>query len=108
MSKLKVLPNSLPCYPCPHNSCCCFYGSDLSLDEKEAIVLNFGSDTVLEVKPQEWRTRVVAGKCVFLSDNGCKLHSETYYPEVCRGFPWRDYKGGPYEGDLSICPELGE
>jgi hypothetical protein len=53
------------------------------------------------------RTRVVGGKCVFSSSNGCLLHETPEYPTVCRGFPWTNEKGeAPYVGDLHICPEL--
>jgi hypothetical protein len=44
---------------------------------------------------------------VFLRENVCSIHSEPYYPAVCRGFPWTDAEtGGPYEYDRTICPEF--
>ena len=55
----------------------------------------------------EWRTRVKGGRCVFLRENVCTIHSQPYYPAVCRGFPWTDAEtGGPYEYDRTICPEF--
>jgi hypothetical protein len=42
-----------------------------------------------------------------LRDNVCTIHSQPYYPAVCRGFPWIDAEtGGPYEYDRTICPEF--
>ena len=55
----------------------------------------------------EWRTRVRGGRCVFLRGNACAIHTEPFYPAVCRGFPWIDAEtGGPYEYDRTICPEF--
>lgn len=55
----------------------------------------------------EWRTRVRARRCVFLRNNECTIHGESYYPLVCRSFPWTDAEtGGPYESDQTICPEF--
>jgi hypothetical protein len=50
---------------------------------------------------------VRAGRCVFLRDNVCTIHGQSYYPAVCGGFPWIDAEtGGPYEYDRTICGEL--
>jgi hypothetical protein len=44
---------------------------------------------------------------VFLKDNLCTIHTQSFYPAVCRGFPWTDAEtGGPYEYDRTICPEF--
>ena len=66
-----------------------------------------GAAAVYRTRWGEWRTRVRGGRCVFLRDNVCTIHAESYYPAVCRGFPWTDAEtGGPYEYDRTICPEF--
>lgn len=97
----------LPCYPCPHGSACCAYGTTLSEAEVREIIADYGTSRVYRTRWGEWRTRVVKGRCGFLVNNGCVLYNKPYYPAVCRGFPWVDAEtGGPYEFDRSICPEF--
>lgn len=98
---------ALPCYPCPHHSACCAYGVTLSEAEAAEITREHGAVAVYRTRWGEWRTRVRGGRCVFLRDNVCSIHSRPYYPAVCRGFPWIDAEtGGPYEFDRTICPEF--
>lgn len=98
---------ALPCYPCPHSSACCAYGTTLAEDEARAIQARHGNDRIYRTRWGEWRTRVVGGRCAFLVGNGCELHDQPFYPLVCRGFPWTDSEtGGPYEFDRGICPEF--
>jgi hypothetical protein len=98
---------ALPCYPCPHRSACCAYGVTLSDAEAASITHSHGGAMVYQTRWGEWRTRVRAGRCVFLQDNVCTIHAQSYYPSVCRGFPWTDAEtGGPYEFDQTICPEF--
>jgi hypothetical protein len=97
----------LPCYPCPHDSACCAYGTTLSDAEAAAIRARHGEDRIYQARWGEWRTRVRGGRCAFLVKNGCELHDQPFYPLVCRGFPWTDSEtGGPYEFDRTICPEF--
>jgi hypothetical protein len=97
----------LPCFPCPHSSACCAYGTTLADGEADAIRLRFGEDRIYRTRWGEWRTRVRGGRCAFLVENSCELHAEPFYPLVCRGFPWTDSEtGGPYEFDRTICPEF--
>ena len=97
----------LPCYPCPHRSACCAYGTTLSDDEARAIIRTHGAEKIYRTRWGEWRTRVARGRCVFLRDNTCSIYNMPYYPAVCRGFPWIDAEsGGPYEFDRTICPEF--
>ena len=97
----------LPCFPCPHQSACCAYGTTLSEDEARAIGAEHGKEKIYRTRWGEWRTRVTRGRCVFLSNNTCSIYNERYYPAVCRGFPWVDAEsGGPYEFDRTICPEF--
>lgn len=97
----------LPCYPCPHQSACCNYGTTLSDEEAGAIGRRYGRELVYRTRWGEWRTRVRNRQCVFVRDNACLLHAEPFYPAVCRGFPWTDAEtGGPYQFDQAICPEL--
>lgn len=97
----------LPCYPCPHHSSCCAYGTTLTDEEAEAIATRHGTELIYQTKSGDWRTRVRQGRCVFLRDNVCTIYNQPYYPAVCRGFPWLDAEtGGPYEFDRGICPEF--
>lgn len=97
----------LPCFPCPHEAACCAYGSTATDDEAAAIIARFGEGKVYRTRWGEWRTRVKGGRCVFFANGGCQIHAESFYPAVCRGFPWTDAEtGGPYEFDRTICPEF--
>ncbi len=97
----------LPCFPCPHRAACCAYGATVSEEEAAAIIADHGDGKVYRTRWGEWRTRIKAGRCVFFVDGGCAIHARSYYPAVCRGFPWRDAEtGGPYEYDRTICPEF--
>ena len=97
----------LPCFPCPHGSACCAYGVTLNDEEAAAITADDGGHLIYRTRWGEWRTRVRAGRCVFLVENRCTIHGRPYYPAVCRGFPWTDAEtGGPYEFDRTICPEF--
>jgi hypothetical protein len=79
----------------------------LSDAEAASIVESHGAGLVYRTRWGEWRTRVRGGRCVFLRDNVCLIHAESYYPSVCRGFPWTDAEtGGPYAFDQTICPEF--
>jgi Fe-S-cluster containining protein len=79
----------------------------LGEDEAEVIAREHGGDVVYQTRWGEWRTRVRQGRCVFLLENRCTIHGRSYYPAVCRGFPWTDAEtGGPYEYDRTICPEF--
>ena len=98
---------ALPCFPCPHGSACCAYGVTLSDDEAEAIARTHGAHLIYRTRWGEWRTRVRQRRCVFLVENRCTIHGQSYYPAVCRGFPWTDAEtGGPYQYDQTICPEF--
>jgi Putative zinc- or iron-chelating domain len=97
----------LPCFPCPHRSACCAYGATVTDEEAAAIIAAHGDGKVFRSRWGEWRTRVKRGRCVFFENNTCLIHGRSYYPAVCRGFPWTDSEtGGPYEYDQTICPEF--
>lgn len=103
----------LICYPCPHSSICCSWGSSLEPDEAEGIKKEYSEDyIVLTGDPTDpIRTAVRNGSCVFKilePGGGCSIHDKPYYPKICRGFPDSDGKDGPYLGDITICPELNE
>ena len=87
--RMQHLP-TLPCYPCPHQSACCAYGTTLSPQEARAIRAEHGADRVYRTRWGEWRTRIVKGRCSLLSNNACTIYNKPYYPAVCRGFPWFD------------------
>lgn len=98
---------TLPCFPCPHASSCCWWGVTISLPEMLQMVDRFGLSVITTGDPGELRTAVVDGRCVFLQDNACTIHDTPFYPQVCRGFPFTDAEhGGAYEGDTTICPEM--
>ena len=104
--KLPELPE-LPCYPCPYNSSCCAYGVTLSDGEAALIQAAHGPGMVYRTRWGEWRTRVKNRRCVFHRDGGCTIHTEPYYPTLCRGFPWTDAETGePYQYDVTICGEF--
>ncbi len=95
---------SLPCYPCPYQSSCCAYGVTVSEEEAAAIEQHHGTGLVYKTRWGEWRTRVRNGRCVMHRDGGCSIHDKSYYPLLCRGFPWVDAEtGGRYEYDVTIC-----
>jgi len=97
----------LPCYPCPHQSACCAFGTTLSDQEAAAISAVHGADKVYQTREGEWRTRVRNRRCVLLVNNTCSVYDRPYFPAVCRGFPFVDAEtGGPYEFDRTICPEF--
>ena len=98
---------SLPCYPCPHGSSCCAYGTTLSDEEAAAIEADYGPGIVYKTHWGEWRTRVKNKRCVLHRDGGCSIHDQGYYPTTCRDFPWIDADtGGRYEYDVTICGEF--
>lgn len=103
-SKLNII--NLPCFPCPHKSICCSWGTDLTEKESKLIISKYGNEKVI-LTPEGYRTKVINDKCVFLKDNLCLLHDTEEYPSCCKGFPWRNQEDdGPYEPDITICPEL--
>ena len=100
---------TLPCYPCPHGSSCCAYGTTLSDEEAAAIEADYGPGLVYKTHWGEWRTRVQKKRCVLLQNGGCTIHDKPYYPTTCREFPWIDAEtGGRYEYDVTICGEFEE
>ena len=100
---------SLPCFPCPHASSCCAYGTTLSDEEAATIEAHHGAGLVYRTRWGEWRTRVRNRRCVFHANGGCTLHDKEYYPTLCRGFPWTDSETGePYQFDVTICGEFVE
>jgi hypothetical protein len=87
----------------------------LTDEEAAEIEANHGPGLVYMTRWGEWRTRVRKQRCVLFRDGGCSIHDRSYYPNVCKGFPWIDAEtGGPYEFDVTICgafedkPELIE
>jgi hypothetical protein len=97
----------LPCYPCPHGSSCCAFGTTVTSEEAAGLTARHGEGKVYRTRWGEWRTRVRKGRCIFLENNVCTVHADPHYPAVCRGFPWVDAEtGGPYEYDQSICGEF--
>jgi hypothetical protein len=97
----------LPCYPCPHASSCCAYGTTVTSHEAAAIDADLGPGLVYLTRYGEWRTRVKNKRCVMHRDGGCSIHDRAYYPAMCRSFPWTDAETGePYQYDVTICGEF--
>ena len=97
-------PPELPCHPCPYDASCCAYGTTLTEEEAAAIEAALGPGLVMRMRWGEWRTRVRNKRCVlYRSGGGCAIHAMPFYPAVCRGFPWTDSEGAPYEYDTTIC-----
>jgi hypothetical protein len=72
-------------------------------------VANHGASLVYKTHWGEWRTRVREKRCVLFRDGGCTIHDKSYYPAMCRGFPWTDPDtGGRYEYDVTICGAFAE
>lgn len=105
---LPIYRDDLPCYPCPHGSSCCYWGVSLVGDEEKTIRGLYGDAALVwDDEDKEWRTSVVDGKCFFLKNNACSIHKESYYPRICKGFPWLDGETGQeYPYDRSICGEF--
>lgn len=71
------------------------------------IEANHGPRVVYQTRWGEWRTRVRKNRCALYRDAGCTIHDKSYYPAMCRSFPWTDADtGGRYEYDVSICGEF--
>lgn len=97
----------LPCYPCPHQSVCCKYGTTLSEREALALSAKYGKSKIFKNAEGLWRTRVRKGRCVFNVNNSCSIHADPDYPVVCTEFPW--FVGDPetpYPTELEMCPQL--
>lgn len=98
---------TLPCFPCPHASACCAYGTTLSEREAAELRTRHGEGTIYRTRWGALRTRVVRGRCVFFADGACSIHDDPAYPAICRGFPFTLGDGDePYPYDETICPEL--
>jgi hypothetical protein len=79
----------------------------VSEEEVAAIIAEHGEGKVYRTRWGEWRTRVTKGRCVFFIDDRCSIHDRSYYPAVCRGFPWIEAESGnPYPYDRTICLEF--
>ena len=112
MKRLPVIPETLPCFPCPHNSVCCEHGTEVSPLEAQQIRDAFGENTIETLSPDEYRRRfqyteedpelenmalyvttlkttTYGPRCVFW-DRGCSLYNSSSYPIMCRAFPWTD------------------
>ena len=107
MQSESALPE-LPCYPCPYNASCCAYGTTLSEEEAAAIEKHVGAGLVMQTRWGEWRTRVRNKRCVLYRNGGCSVHDQPFYPSLCRGFPWTNGDGEPYEYDIDICGALAD
>lgn len=75
--------------PCVHHKCvrCCIATKMLlsPLDIKRILKLGYGRDDFTIKLQDGWRLKNIAGKCVFLSEDGCKIYP--YRPEGCQSYP---------------------
>lgn len=129
---MKALP-VLPCHPCPHGNRCCSKGTNLRDDEAADIAEKYGAKSVILLVGQEiherfainggtvsantlwnrgapeWATAVNQRGCVFLEPDGsCRLYAESFYPQVCRMFPWKDLASADRAEDAELCPAHGQ
>jgi Fe-S-cluster containining protein len=114
--RLFLIPDKLPCVPCPHQTVCCSWGVPLTPVEAEELTSRYGPQVVRIPTVEEYqelgddpRTVVVDGRCVFndRTTGACRLHETDHYPSDCRNFPWTDGQGGAYPWAVDICPEIG-
>lgn len=105
------IPKILPCFPCPHRSKCCRWGTYLS--EKEAWDLSeeFGRNFVYwDADDKEHRTQVKDGRCAFYDKKlgGCTIHDHPHFPQACHLFPHRDGRDVSLApaADATLCPEV--
>lgn len=116
------VPDSLPCYPCPHGSPCCTHGTTLTPTEARHLAETFGPRAVTYLTPQElvarrwfdeppaqglWATTRRDNRCTLLQDNRCIAHDHRHYPKACRAFPHYDvFEPLPQAWDAHLCPEV--
>ena len=119
--KLHVIPDNLPCYPCPYESRCCSRGTTVTETEARELTRTFGPDTVVpltdtEAQHREWgdvgdyvyATKVKDGRCILLLDNRCMAYHHPHYPKTCAVYPWKDTVDStlPQAWDALLCPEV--
>jgi len=100
----------LPCFPCPHNSVCCKWGTYLSPEEAKALLSDYGPEFIYwSEDDKEWRTQVKDGRCSFWS-GGCQIHAHKFYPRVCHIYPWEDGRTPtlPSAHDADMCPSFSQ
>lgn len=105
------IPQHLPCFPCPHRSVCCRWGTALSQAEYWTLFSEFGGEYVyFNEDDNEYRTQVKDGRCVFFDRElgGCGLHDHSHYPRMCKDFPHKDTRDAllPHAFDATMCPEV--
>lgn len=93
-------------FPCPHNSSCCHDGVTINENEMQLIKYKFGKEYFIwDENEKEYRTKTKNKKCIFLIENKCIIHKESFYPEICREYPLKQGDGeGPYQFEI-VCPE---
>ena len=111
-----ALERPLPCFPCPHKSVCCKYGTALTREEGKALLAQFGGDFVFYDADkkgmwgigEEFRTQTWNGRCAFHQNGGCMIHGHPHYPAMCRLFPFKDARNPllPHAYDATVCPEV--
>ena len=122
------IPETLPCYPCPHNARCCTQGTALTETEAGHLATTFGPETVTLLTPQEivargwfdqeevgnltglWATTVDphTQRCALYRNHGCIAYHHPHYPVVCRAYPHTDPLDNtiPQASDAQLCPEI--
>ena len=101
---------TLPCHPCPWRSACCRWGTWLTDAEGLALSREFGPAFVYQdLDTGRWRTQVWSGRCMFFKQ-GCIIHQQSNYPEMCRAFPSQrpDDPLAPRAFDAVTCPGVSD
>jgi Fe-S-cluster containining protein len=100
--------NQLPCFPCPHRSACCRWGTWLTEEEGWKIFTKYPDKVYFDEDVKNWRTQIWDGRCVFYNNGGCTIHNEDFYPSSCKDFPYKDMRNPllPRAFDAITCPEI--
>ena len=121
------VPEILPCDRCPHGVVCCSNGTEITRDEAEAIVLEFGPYAIDCITPKDaayrfgidweytdsvWVTALTRDQkhCILLDPDThkCGAHGKSCYPVNCQVFPYHDGLVPSIRPAMNadLCPEV--
>ncbi|VVB54769.1 Putative zinc- or iron-chelating domain protein [uncultured archaeon] len=89
------------CHVC--GNCCRLREIEVTVEDKKKLDAAGFPDAYIGDK-----MRRVNGKCVFLKDDKCSIHKESYRPEICGEFPFFCMYGMEYMKVVSFCPATEE
>ncbi|RLI05988.1 YkgJ family cysteine cluster protein [Candidatus Bathyarchaeota archaeon] len=86
MAKKYPLNSGIPCRRHRCNLCCVDTEMPLSRSDMSRIMkLGYNLKDFAVKTPEGWQLKNYSGRCVFLSEEGCKIYP--YRPEGCRLYP---------------------